>query len=48
MDSTDKFLRNYILLECWKDKGKGGSNKTQEQIDREDQDREEEMETFEQ
>jgi hypothetical protein len=21
LDSTDKFLRNYILLQCWKDKG---------------------------
>ena len=26
LDSTDKFLRNYILLECWKDKNKKGDN----------------------
>lgn len=24
LDQTDKFLRNYILLQCWKDKKKGG------------------------
>ncbi len=25
LQGTDKFLRNYILLEGWKDKFKGGS-----------------------
>ena len=36
LDNTEKFLRNYILLEGWKDKFKGGS-KLQEQIDNEDE-----------
>jgi len=46
LDSTDKFLRNYILLEGWKDKFKG-VGKTQQQIDKEDEERDEEMEEFE-
>ncbi len=46
LDNTDKFLRNYILLEGWKDKFKG-VGKLQEQIDREDQERDQEMEIFE-
>lgn len=46
LDSKDKFLRNYILLEGWKDKFKG-LGKTQEQIDQEDEERDEEMEEFE-
>jgi protein KRI1 len=48
LDATDKFLRNYILLQCWKDKSGGAKSKVQEQIDREDNERDEEMENFEQ
>jgi protein KRI1 len=48
LDQTDKFLRNYILLQCWKDKSGPGKSKVQEQIDKEDQAREEEMEAYEQ
>lgn len=47
LDSTDKFLRNYILLQCWKDNGTK-SGKVQEQIDREDEERDAEMEDYEQ
>ena len=47
LDSTDKFLRNYILLQCWKDNGTKTS-KVQEQIDREDEERDAEMEDYEQ
>ena len=47
LDSTDKFLRNYILLEGWKDKFKGVGPQ-QQRIDEEDEEREEEMEGFEQ
>ena len=36
LDSTDKFLRNYILLQCWKDKGDGNKSGLQEKIDKED------------
>ncbi|CDW72271.1 zz domain protein [Stylonychia lemnae] len=46
LDSKDKFLRNYILLEGWKDKFKG-LGKTQEQIDKEDEQRDKEMEEYE-
>lgn len=38
LDEKDKFLRNYILLEGWKDKFKG-LGKTQQQIDQEDEER---------
>lgn len=48
LDQTDKFLRNYILLQCWKDKGNSGRSKLQEQIDNEDAARDEEMEEYEQ
>jgi protein KRI1 len=48
LDSTDKFLRNYILLQCWKDKGNGNKSGLQEKIDKEDEDRDEEMDAFEQ
>ena len=48
LDQTDKFLRNYILLQCWKDKGADGKSRVQEQIDKEDEARDEEMEEFEQ
>ena len=48
LDSTDKFLRNYILLQCWKDKGNSSKSKLQEVIDAEDEQRDEEMENFEQ
>lgn len=37
LDSTDKFLRNYILLQCWKDKGNNSKSKLQETIDAEDE-----------
>jgi len=37
LDSTDKFLRNYILLQCWKDKGNSSKSKLQETIDAEDE-----------
>lgn len=37
LDQTDKFLRNYILLQCWKDKGDGSKSKKQEKIDKEDE-----------
>ena len=47
LDSTDKFLRNYILLQCWKDKGNTAKSKLQETIDAEDERRDEEMEDFE-
>jgi hypothetical protein len=47
LDSTDKFLRNYILLQCWKDKGNNSKSKLQEVIDAEDEKRDEEMEDFE-
>lgn len=47
LDNTDKFLRNYILLQCWKDKQGDGTSKLQEQIDAEDEQREEEMEAYE-
>jgi protein KRI1 len=47
LDSTDKFLRNYILLQCWKDKGGNAKSKLQEQIDQEDEIRDKEMEEFE-
>lgn len=46
LDEKDKFLRNYILLEGWKDKFKG-LGKTQQQIDEEDEERDQEMEKFE-
>lgn len=46
LDNTDKFLRNYILLEGWKDRFKG-VGKTQQQIDKEDEERDHEMEEFE-
>ena len=48
LDATDKFLRNYILLQCWKDRGDKGKSRLQEQIDREDEERDEEMDDFEQ
>ena len=45
LDSADKFLRNYILLEGWKDKG--GKKNPMDKIDAEDEARDEEMEEFE-
>jgi len=45
LDSADKFLRNYILLEGWKDKG--GSKNPMGDVDAEDEQRDEEMEAFE-
>ena len=48
LDQTDKFLRNYILLQCWKDKGNKSSSKLQQQIDQEDEQRDEERDAFEQ
>ena len=47
LDKTDKFLRNYILLQCWKDKNGANVTKVQENIDNEDQARDEEMDAFE-
>jgi hypothetical protein len=47
LDTTDKFLRNYILLQCWKDKGNTSKSKLQETIDAEDEQRDEEMDEFE-
>ena len=49
LDSTDKFLRNYILLECWKDKkNKAQLAQKQGKIDEEDEKRDKEMEDYEQ
>lgn len=49
LDKNDKFLRNYILLEGWKDKGKMSQmdKNRQEQIDEEDENREQEIEEYE-
>ena len=46
LDKHDKFLRNYILLEGWKDKSKMYGNE-QQRIDEEDAKRDEEMEAYE-
>lgn len=48
LDQTDKFLRNYILLQCWKDKGDLKASKVQESIDKEDEARDGEMDDYEQ
>jgi hypothetical protein len=58
LDRTDLFLRQYVLNEGWKDKGKGESKEEQfdhyktyqqqnEKIDEEDEDRDLEMDKFE-
>ena len=49
LDATDRFLRNYILLEGWKDKDARGKyeKSVQEKIDREDEQRDDEMEGYE-
>lgn len=46
LDPADKFLRNYILLEGWKDKG-GKKKNPMDDVDVEDEERDEEMDAFE-
>ncbi len=49
LDTHDKFLRNYILLEGWKDKGKRNKfeQEAQDKIDNEDEQRDSEMDAYE-
>jgi len=47
MSKDDKFLRNYLLSYKWKDEGRVSYDKTMKQIDEEDENRDDEMEDYE-
>ena len=47
LDNSEKFLRNYILMEGWKEKDKNKIRMMNEEIDREDEQRDNEMDEFE-